>query len=137
MTPNVILLLQDHKESCGITQPTPQFRLISRFSSYEIRPINAPIISFQLCLSGWIGVLLTTCCRYHYPGTKQDGCVFPVKAYHIVSSTSAVRNKSVLGKGLSNNKTIELMQSQVRWMRGCEHNTANNNLPPAAECFHG
>lgn len=37
-----------------------------------------------LCLSGWVGVLLTTCCRYHYPGTKQDGCVFPVKSYHIV-----------------------------------------------------
>ena len=78
------------------------------------------IISFQLCLSGWIGVLLTTCCRYHYPGTKQDGCVFPVKAYHIVSTSGprcAVRSGSVPFKGLSSNKTIELMQSQVSWMR--------------------
>eukprot|EP00096_Caligus_rogercresseyi_P011853 TRINITY_DN4808_c0_g1_i1.p1 TRINITY_DN4808_c0_g1~~TRINITY_DN4808_c0_g1_i1.p1 ORF type:complete len:333 (+),score=63.07 TRINITY_DN4808_c0_g1_i1:113-1111(+) len=35
-------------------------------------------------LSGWIGLMLVTCCRHHYPGTRQVGCVFPVKFHHIM-----------------------------------------------------
>ena len=60
--------------------------LIIRMQSLIRR--RTEFLSFQLCLSGWVGVLLTTCCRYHYPGTKQDGCVFPVKSYHIVSTAT-------------------------------------------------
>ncbi|XP_040577368.1 uncharacterized protein [Lepeophtheirus salmonis] len=35
-------------------------------------------------LSGWLGLMLVTCCRHHYPGTRQVGCVFPVKFHHII-----------------------------------------------------
>jgi hypothetical protein len=51
---------------------------------------NSKTDSFQLILSGWCGLLLMTCCRYHYPGTTQAGCVFPVKTKHIVSTHSYV-----------------------------------------------
>ena len=36
-------------------------------------------------LSGWCGLVLVTCCRYYYPGSKHHICIFPIKTHGIVS----------------------------------------------------
>ena len=36
-------------------------------------------------LSGCSGLVLVTCCRYYYPGSKHHICILPIKTHSIVS----------------------------------------------------
>lgn len=44
-----------------------------------------PLYSGLLVIvSGWFGLTLILCCRYHYPGAAVPCCVFPVRSYQII-----------------------------------------------------
>jgi len=51
------------------------------------RPGDWPLLSGLLVLlSGWSGLILVCCCRYYYPGSKHQACVFPIRTSSILLS---------------------------------------------------